>query len=156
LAGVVGAAVAVGSGLVKLPFVLAVASATPQPTATPLGSASPVPSERASAAPTPLPTASIPEPAGIDRLIATHDGFLAIGSAPTASGDVNVLLRAPSDASQWQSIDDPGFGRIMDAAAGTSSEIIVTNAKQDLSGAYHVWRSTDAQNWTLDTGWTTG
>ena len=83
------------------------------------------------------------------------DGFLAIGSAPTSGDDVNVLLRAPSDASGWEAIDDPGFGRIFDAAAGSSSEIIVTNTKQDLSGTFNVWRSTDGQTWTLDTGWTT-
>jgi hypothetical protein len=147
LVAALGAAVAVGSGLLKLPFVAVVASPTPLPSGSPLSSASPVG--------TPAPTASIPEPTTIGKLIATHDGFLAIGSAPTAGGEVNVLLSAPSDASSWQPIDDPGFGRVMDAAAGSSSEIIVTNTKQDLSGTYRVWRSTDSQNWTLDTGWTT-
>jgi hypothetical protein len=147
LLAALGAAVAVGSGLLKVPFVAVVTSPTPLPSGSPLPSASSTES--------PAPTASIPEPAGIDRLIATHDGFLAIGSASMASGEVNVLLGAPSDASRWQSIDDPGFGRIIDAAAGTSSEIILTNTKQDLSGAYRVWRSTDGQIWTLDTGWTT-
>lgn len=150
-----GAALAVGSGLIKLPSVVDVVSPTPSPSSTPLASASPTPSPTASASPTPLPTASIPAGTTIDNLIATHDGFLAIGSAPTAGGDVNVLLGAPSDASRWQSINDPGFGRIFDAAAGSSSEIIVTNSKPDLSGTYSVWRSTDSQNWTLDTGWTT-
>jgi hypothetical protein len=101
-----------------------------------------------------LPTASIPAGTTIDNLIATHDGFLAIGSAGSAGSEVNVLLRAPSDASTWQPIDDPGFGRIMEAAAGTSSEILLTNTKQDLSGPYNIWRSTDGQTWTLDTGWT--
>jgi hypothetical protein len=150
-----GAALAVGSGLIKLPSVVDVVSPTPSPSASTVESATPTPSATASASPTPLPTASIPEPTTIGKLIATHDGFLAIGSAPTAGGEVNVLLRAPSDASRWQSIDDPGFGRIFDAAAGSSSEIILTNTKQDLSGTYSVWRSTDGQNWTLDTGWTT-
>lgn len=147
LVAALGAAVALGSGLLKLPFVAVVASPTPLASGSPLPSASPVG--------TPAPTASIPEPTTIGKLIATHDGFLAIGSAPTAGGEVNVLLSAPSDASTWQPIDDPGFGRVMDAAAGSSSEIIVTNTKQDLSGTYGVWRSTDSQNWTLDTGWTT-
>ena len=155
VAAAVGAAAAVGSGLIKLPFELAVASPTPQPSASTVASATPVPSATASASATPLPTASIPQPASIQKLIATHDGFLAIGSAPTSGDDVNVLLRAPSDASGWESIDDPGFGRIFDAAAGSSSEIIVTNTKQDLSGTFNVWRSTDGQTWTLDTGWTT-
>ena len=155
VAAAVGAAAAVGSGLIKLPFELAVASPTPQPSASTVASATPIPSATASASATPLPTASIPQPASIQKLIATHDGFLAIGSAPTSGDDVNVLLRAPSDASGWEAIDDPGFGRIFDAAAGSSSEIIVTNTKQDLSGTFNVWRSTDGQTWTLDTGWTT-
>jgi hypothetical protein len=150
-----GAALAVGSGLIKLPFVVDVVSPTPSPSASTVESATPIPSATASASPTPLPTASIPEPTTISQLIATHDGFLAIGSASTASGEVNVLLRAPSDASTWQSVDPPAFGRIISAAAGSSSEIIVTNTKQDLSGTYRVWRSTDSQNWTLDAGWTT-
>lgn len=148
------AAVVVGSGLVKLPFVVAVASPTPLPSPTPPASATPQPSATASASPTPVPTASIPEGTTIAGLIATHDGFLAIGSAPTAGSPANVLLRAPSDASTWQLIDDPGFGRIISAAAGTSSEIILTNTSQDLSGTYAVWRSTDGRNWTSDTGWT--
>jgi hypothetical protein len=155
VAAAIGAAAAFGSGLIKFPFELALASPTPQPSASTVASATPIPSATASASATPVPIASIPEPASIQALIATHDGFLAIGSAPTASGDVNVLLSAPNDASRWQSIDDPGFGRIFDAAAGGSSEIIVTNTKQDLSGTFNVWRSTDGQNWTLDTGWTT-
>jgi hypothetical protein len=130
------AALAVGSGLVKLPFVVDVVSPTPSPSAST------------------VETASIPEPTTIGKLIATHDGFLAIGSAPTAGGEVNVLLSAPNDASSWQPIDDPGFGRIIDAAAGTSSEIMLSNTSQDLSGTYAVWRSTDGRNWTSDTGWT--
>ena len=155
VAAAIGAAAAFGSGLIKFPFELAVASPTPLPSPSTVASATPIPSATASASATPLPLASIPQPASIQALIATHDGFLAIGSAPTASGDVNVLLSAPGDASRWQSINDPGFGRIFDAAAGSSSEIIVTNTKQDLSGTFKVWRSTDGQNWTLDTGWTT-
>ncbi|MDQ2941624.1 MAG: hypothetical protein M3R05_05480, partial [Chloroflexota bacterium] len=155
LVAALGAAgLAVGSGLVKLPFVVAVASPTPLPSPTPPASATPQPSATASASLTPLPTASIPEPTTMGKLIATHDGFLAIGSASTAGGEVNVLLSAPNDASTWQPIDDPGFGRIIDAAAGTSSEIILTNTSQDLSGTYAVWRSTDGRSWTLDTGWT--
>jgi hypothetical protein len=151
VAAAVGAAAAIGSGLVKLPFDLAVASPTPEPSASTVGNATPIPSATASASATPLPTASIPEPTTIDNLIATHDGFLAIGSAGSA---VNVLLRAPSDASTWQLIDDPGFGRIINAAAGTSSEIILTNTSQELSGKYAVWRSTDGQHWTSDGTWT--
>jgi hypothetical protein len=154
VAAAVGAAAAIGSGLVKLPFELAVASPTPEPSASTVESATPIPSTSGSAAATPLPIASIPQGTTIGNLIATHDGFLAIGAAPSSGGDVNVLLRAPSNASVWQRIDAPAFGRIFDAAAGSSSEIILTNTKQDLSGTYSVWRSTDGQNWTLDTGWT--
>src|SRR6266702_4720448 len=58
-------AAAVGSGLVKLPFELAVASPTPQPSASTLVSATPIPSATASASATPLPAASIPEPTTI-------------------------------------------------------------------------------------------
>jgi hypothetical protein len=149
-----GAALAVGSGLVKAPFVVDVVSPTPSPSGSAVASGNPIPSATASASPTPLPTASIPEPTTIGKLIAAHDGFLAIGSAPTAGGEVNVLLRAPSDASTWQPVDASGFGRIMDAAAGTSSEIILANTSQELTGKYIVWRSTDGQNWTSDTAWT--
>jgi hypothetical protein len=150
-----GAALAVGSGLIKLPFVVDVVSPTSSPSGSAVPSRSSIPSATAPASPTSLPTASIPEPTTIGKLIATHDGFLAIGSAPTTGGgEVNVLLSAPSDASSWQPVDDPGFGRIIDAAAGTSSEIIVANASQDLSGKYIVWRSTDGQNWTPDSAWT--
>ena len=138
----VGAAAAIGSGLVKLPIV-AVESSSPEPSPTPAGSTA-VPSSSASPSTTPLPLASIPEGTAIGKLIATHDGFLAIGTAPTARDPVNVLLRAPTDASTWQPVDDPGFGRIMDAVAGTSSEILLTNTRQDLSGPYNVWRSVGA------------
>src|SRR5204862_8014161 len=131
-----------GSGPVKLPFELAVASPTPSPTATAVESATTIPSASGSAAVTPLPTASIPEGTTIDNLIATHDGFLAIGSAQTSGSPVNVLLHAPGDATTWQPVGDPGFGRIINAAAGTSSEIILTNTSQGLDGAYRVWRST--------------
>ena len=151
VAATVGAAAAIGSGLVKLPFELAVASPTPSPSATAAESATPIPSASGSAAATPLPIASIPDGTSIGSLIATHDGFLAIGSA---GGRVNVLLHAPADASTWQPVDDPGFGRIMEAVAGTSSEILLTNTKWDLSGPYNVWRSTDGQKWALETGWT--
>lgn len=151
VAAAVGAAAAVGSGLIKFPIELAVASPTPSPSASTSESATPIPSATASASATPLPIASIPEGTGIGNVIATHDGFLAIGSA--GSG-VNVLLHAPSDASTWQPVDDPGFGRIINAAAGTSSEIILTNTSQELSGKYMVWRSTDGQHWNLDSAWT--
>jgi hypothetical protein len=153
VAAAVGAAAAFGSGLIKLPFELAVASPTPSPSASIAESATPIPTATASASPTLAPVV-IPEPTTIYNLIATHGGFLAIGSAPSSGDDVNVLLRAPSDASEWRRIDTPAFGRIFDAAAGSSSEIILTNTKQDLSGTYSVWRSTDGQYWTLDTGWT--
>jgi hypothetical protein len=56
VAAAVGAAAAIGSGLVKLPFELAVASATPEPSATPLGSGTPAPSPSASTTPTPSPS----------------------------------------------------------------------------------------------------
>src|SRR6266508_4726882 len=60
LVAALGAAVAVGSGLLKLPIVAVVASPTPLPSGSPLPSASSVE--------TPAPTASIPEAASIDRL----------------------------------------------------------------------------------------
>ena len=85
LAGVVGAAVAVGSGLVKLPFVVAIASTTPEPTATPMSSATPVPSESASPTPTlsPSPAASAIR---IDGLAKSTVDRLAVRATAGTSG----------------------------------------------------------------------
>ena len=151
VAAAIGAAAALGSGLVKLPFDLAVASQTPSPSILPI--ATPIPSPTSSASATP----QVEQLAGRTRigwLLATHDGFLALGSAPSVGGEVNVLLHATIDAGTWQSIDPPVFGRIVGAAAGPSSEIILANEVQELTGKYVAWRSTDGQNWTSDTGWT--
>ncbi|HEY8922302.1 MAG TPA: hypothetical protein VIN32_06700 [Candidatus Limnocylindria bacterium] len=51
-----GAALAVGSGLIKLPFVVDVVSPTPSASATTLGSGTPAPSQSASTTPTPSPS----------------------------------------------------------------------------------------------------
>jgi hypothetical protein len=150
LVAALGAAVAVGSGLLKLPFVAVVTSPTPLPSGSRLPSAS--------SAETPAPTASIPEPAHIDRLVATPEGFLAIGAADGTnppSSAVSVILRGSGDGVTWQSMDATRFGYVMDMAAGPSAWILVANTSPDLTGNWVVWRSTDGQNWSSNTAWTT-
>ncbi|TMB52077.1 MAG: hypothetical protein E6J50_02800 [Chloroflexi bacterium] len=156
LAGAVGAAVAVGSGLLKLPFVVVVASETPEPTSTPFASASPIPSESAAASPTPTPVV-IPEPTYLDRLVATPDGFLAVGSAPGTNpptSAVSVILRGSPDGITWQSMDATRFGTVVDMAVGPSAWILISNTRPDLSGDWVVWRSTNGQTWTSNPAWT--
>ncbi len=144
-----GMAVAVGSGLIKLPFVVAVATATPSPSASPLSSGSPLA--------TPVPTASILDPAYIDRLVATPDGFLVIGHAngtnPPSSA-VSVILQGTGDGSSWQSMDATPFGRVVDMAVGPSAWVLISNTSLDLSGSWVVWRSTDGKDWTSNPTWT--
>jgi hypothetical protein len=150
-----GAALAIGSGLLKLPFVVVVASQTPQPSATPAGSGTPAPSQSAWTTPTPLPVV-IPEPASIDRLVAIPDGFLAIGSAPSSGsgGSVPVILHGSSDGGTWQSIDASRFvGEVVDMAVGPSAWILLANASPGPDKGV-VWRSTDGQNWTSEANWT--
>jgi hypothetical protein len=145
-----GAAVAIGSGLLKLPFVLVVASATPEPSATP------APSQTASTTPTSVPVV-IPEPASVDRLVAIPDGFLAIGVAPGTnppSSAVSVILQGTSDGSSWQSIDATRFGEVTDMAVGRSAWVLISNTSPDLSGSWVVWRSTDGKDWTSNPTWT--
>jgi hypothetical protein len=149
-------ALAIGSGLIKLPFVVDVVSPTPSASATPLGSGTPAPSASASAAPTAVPVV-IPEGTSIDRLIAIPDGFLAIAAAPGAnppSSAVSVVLRGTSDGSSWQSIDATRFGTVMDMAVGPSAWVLVANTRPDLSGNWVVWRSTDGKDWTSNPTWT--
>jgi hypothetical protein len=149
LVAALGAAVAVGSGLLKVPFVAVVVSPTPLPSGSPLPSASPVG--------TPAPTASIPEPAHIDRLVATPDGFLAIGSAnatDSPSSAVSIILRGSADGVTWQSIDASRFGEVVDMAVEPSGWILVANSSQGLTGNWVVWRSTDGQDWTSNAAWT--
>ena len=151
-----GAGLAIGSGLLKLPFVLVVASATPEPSATPLGSGTPAPSQSASTTPTPVPVV-IPEPTSIYRLVATPHGFLAIGAADGTnppSSAVSVILQGTSDGSSWQSIDATRFGNVMDMAVGPSAWILVANTSPDRSGSWVVWRSTDGKDWTSNPTWT--
>jgi hypothetical protein len=79
-----GAALAVGSGLLKLPALVVVASATPEPSA-PLGSATPAPSQGTSTAPT--PSSSLP--AGgivIDGLAISTVDSLRVRATPGTSG----------------------------------------------------------------------
>ena len=150
-------ALAVGSGLVKLPFVVdVVASATSEPSPTPLGSGTPAPSQSASTTPTPVPVV-IPEPTSIYNLVATPDGFLAFGAAlgtnPPSSA-VSVILQGTSDGSSWQSIDATRFGNVVDMAVGPPAWILVANTSPDLSGSWVVWRSTDGKDWTSNPTWT--
>jgi hypothetical protein len=151
-----GAALAVGSGLIKLPSVVDVVSPTPSPSGSPVPTATALPS--ASPSPTPIPTASIPEPANLDRLVATPDGFLAIGAAEGTnppSTAVSVILQGTSDGSSWQSIDAARFGMVVDMAVSPSAWILIANTKPDLSGSWVLWRSTDGQSWTSNAAWTT-
>jgi hypothetical protein len=79
-----GAALAVGSGLLKLPALVVVASATPEPSA-PLGSGTPAPSQGTSTAPT--PSSSLP--AGgivIDGLAISTVDSLRVRATPGTSG----------------------------------------------------------------------
>ena len=152
-----GTAVAIGSGLIKLPIVADLQSPTPtasasaQPTNTPLASGTPA------ASATPVPTASIPEPTYIDGLVATPDGFLARGFAypqGQTGPTVDVILRGSSDGASWQSMDAGRFGRVVDIAVGPSAWILLANTSADLSGKWVVWRSTDGQDWTSNPNWT--
>jgi hypothetical protein len=150
----VGAALAVGSGLLKLPAIVSEASPTPLPSPSPILSPSPSPS--ASSTQTPPPVAVIPEPASIDKLVAIPDGFLAIGSAqgtnpPTSA--VSVILQGTSDGASWRSIDASRFGQVVDGAVTPSAWVLLTNASPDLSGKWILKRSTDGQTWTSETAW---
>jgi hypothetical protein len=151
-----GAALAVGSGLIKLPFVVdVVASATPEPSGSPLPSTTALPS--ASPLATSLPTASIPEPTYIGGLVATPDGFLARGFAYPQGQDgpaVQVILRGSSDGSSWESMDASSFvGEVVDIAVGPSAWILLAHTSSSPDKGV-VWRSTDGRNWTSDANWT--
>jgi hypothetical protein len=74
-----GAALAIGSGLLKLPFVLVVASATPEPSASPLGSGTPAPSQSTSTTPTPSPIL-------IDGLAKSTVDSLRVRATPGTTG----------------------------------------------------------------------
>ena len=78
-----GAALAVGSGLVKLPFVLVVASATPEPSATPLGSGTPAPSSSTTPTSSESPAASA---IVIDGLAKTTVDSLTVRATPGTAG----------------------------------------------------------------------
>jgi hypothetical protein len=98
VAAAVGAAAAIGSGLVKLPFELAVASATPEPSATPLGSGTPAPSPSASMTPTPSPS-----PAA--------SAIVIDGLARSTVNGLRVRATAGTSGAQLGTIDtgQPGF-----------------------------------------------
>jgi len=148
LVAALGAAVAVGSGLLKVPFVAVVVSPTPLSSGSPLPSASPIG--------TPAPTAVIPEPTYIGGLVAIPDGFLAMGSAfpqGQAGSATPVILRGSSDGASWQSMDAGRFGGVVDMAVGPSAWILLSNSSPAPAKGI-VWRSTDGQSWTSDPNWT--
>jgi hypothetical protein len=88
---ILGAALAVGSGLIKLPFVVAVATATPEPSATPLGSGTPAPSPSASTTPTPSPSPAA-SAIVIDGLAkSTVDGLTVRATPGTAGAQLGTI-----------------------------------------------------------------
>ena len=79
-----GAALAVGSGLVKLPFVVAVVSPTPSPSASTVESVTPTPSATGSASPTSLPATPAPTPSPISVAMSSSASFSLLPTAQPA------------------------------------------------------------------------
>ena len=79
-----GAALAVGSGLVKLPLVVAVASPTPLPSASTVESVTPTPSATGSASPTSLPATPAPTPSPISVAMSSSATFSLLPTAQPA------------------------------------------------------------------------
>ena len=101
-----GAALAVGSGLIKLPFVVDVVSPTPSASATTLGSGTPAPSSSASTTPTASPS-SAATAIVIDGLAkSTVDGLTVRATPGTAgarlgtidTGEMGFVLAGPVSA----------------------------------------------------------
>ena len=79
-----GAALAVGSGLVKLPFVVAVVSPTPSPSASTVESVTPTPGATGSASPTSLPATPAPTPSPISVAMSSSASFSLLPTAQPA------------------------------------------------------------------------
>lgn len=86
LALAVGGAVLVGSGIVKLPFIVVVASATPEPSAASQGSGTPAPSQSASTTPTASPSPVID---GLAK--STVDGLTVRATPGTAGARLGTI-----------------------------------------------------------------
>jgi hypothetical protein len=111
-------AVAIGSGVIKLPFVLVVASATPEPS-TPSASATPAPSQSTSTTPTASPS---PGAGGIviDSLAKSTVAGLTVRATPGTAGarlgtidtgQMGFVLAGPvsADGYAWYQLAAPGL-----------------------------------------------
>jgi hypothetical protein len=90
-----GAALAVGSGLVKLPLVVAVASPTPLPSASTVESVTPTPSATGSASPTSLPATPAPTPSPISVAMSSSATFSLLPTAQPADFVSHISCNGP-------------------------------------------------------------